>query len=64
MLRCPSVVLFEDDAFFDAQEEMQWEASHPPHSSQELDVIFNRYEGWMVIPNLKCIVELLGPWCL
>ena len=54
LLRCPSVVLFEDDAFFDAQEEVQWEASHEPHSSPELGIIFNRYENWMVSPPESC----------
>lgn len=46
-LRCPSVVLFEDDTFFDAQEELQQEA---PHQSRGLDVLFDRYENWMVHP--------------
>ncbi|KAK9842419.1 hypothetical protein WJX84_006824 [Apatococcus fuscideae] len=43
-LRCPSGILFEDDTFFDAQEELQQEA---PHQSTSLDVIFGRYENWM-----------------
>ena len=56
-LRCPSVVLFEDDTFFDAHEELQQEA---PRQSTGLDVIFGRYENWMVRPLLSIFVNTEG----